>query len=136
MRRTQPSLKARLILRQLVLQFLAIAVAAIGLVAYFVNSELDGMYADEGIAEVAANSIGRSTQGSLTVGVTPEMAELQNDSPDLWFGARLSDGSVITYGEVPPESLLFCLISTEFPRPTYAVHHNLVPYLLTSDEAQ
>ena len=31
------------------------------------------------------------------------MAELQKESPDLWFGARLSDGSVITYGDVPPE---------------------------------
>ncbi|MBX5173394.1 HAMP domain-containing histidine kinase [Rhizobium sp. NZLR1b] len=103
MRRSQPSLKARLIFRQLVLQFLAIAIAAIGLVVFFVNSTLDGMYADEGVAKVAANSIARDNHGAPIVGVTPEMAELQKESPDLWFGARLSDGSVITYGEVPPE---------------------------------
>jgi hypothetical protein len=43
--------------RQLALQFLAIAAAAFGLIVFFVNFSLDGMYADEAVARVAANAI-------------------------------------------------------------------------------
>ncbi|PSS59727.1 two-component sensor histidine kinase [Ensifer sp. NM-2] len=100
---SQPSLKARLIFRQLILQFLTIAAAASGLIVFFVNSTLDGMYADEAVAKVAANAIVHDGHGKVQVEVTPELAKIRQESPDLWFAARLSDGSVITFGQVPGE---------------------------------
>lgn len=103
MKRRQPSLKSRLIFRQLALQFLAIAAAAFGLIVFFVNSSLDGMYADEAVAKVAANAIAHDEYRNVVVDVTPELAKLREQSPDLWFAARLDDGSVISFGQVPPE---------------------------------
>lgn len=103
MKRRQPSLKARLITRQLILQFLAVATAAIGFIFFFVNSALDGMYADEAVVRVAANAIVRDTAGTPVVEVTPELATLREEAPDLWFAARLSDGAEITFGQVPTE---------------------------------
>lgn len=103
MRRGQPSLKTHLITRQLILQFLAIAVAAIGFVFFFVHSTLDGMYVEEAVARVAADAIVRDATGTAGVKVTPELAELRKDTPDLWFAARLNDGNVVTFGQVPTE---------------------------------
>jgi two-component system, OmpR family, sensor histidine kinase TctE len=99
----QPSLKTRLVTRQLALQFLAVAAAAIGLIVFFVNSTLDGMYADETVVQVAANAIARDTAGTTAVKMTPDLARLREDVPDLWFAARLSDGTEIRYGQVPAE---------------------------------
>ncbi|NYF30735.1 HAMP domain-containing sensor histidine kinase [Sphingopyxis sp. JAI108] len=103
MRRRQPSLKARLVTRQLALQFLAVAAAATGLIAFFVNSTLDGMYADEAVAQIAANSIVRDARGTPAVVLTPELAKLREEVPDAWFAARLKDGTQISYGRVPTE---------------------------------
>lgn len=99
----QPSLKTRLVTRQLALQFLAIAAAAIGLATFFVNSSLDGMYADEAVVKLAAAAIVRDAAGAALVEVTPALAELQEEAPDLWFAARLHDGDVVTFGQVPAE---------------------------------
>lgn len=103
MKRRQPSLKTRLVARQLILQFLTIAVAAIGFIIFFVNSALDGMYVEEAVVKVAANSIVRDAAGDPIVEVTSELAKLREESPDLWFAARLSDGSVVAFGQVPAE---------------------------------
>ncbi|MBY5420985.1 sensor histidine kinase, partial [Rhizobium leguminosarum] len=37
------------------------------------------------------------------VEVTPELAKLREESPDLWFAARLGDGNVVAFGQVPAE---------------------------------
>ncbi|MGV6876049.1 sensor histidine kinase [Pseudochelatococcus sp. B33] len=103
MKRRQPSLKARLITRQLILQFLAVAVAAISFIIFFVNSALDGMYVEEAIVKVAADSIVRDATGAAVVEVTPELAKLRDESPDLWFAARLGDGDVVAFSQVPAE---------------------------------
>ncbi|SAI69319.1 two component sensor kinase [Bordetella ansorpii] len=100
--RRQPSLKARLIARQLILQFLAIAAAAIGFVLFFVNSALDGMYADESVVRIAADAIVRDAAGNAAVNMTPALAQLREDAPNLWFAARLGDGLVVSFGQVPP----------------------------------
>ncbi|VFR91698.1 two-component sensor kinase [plant metagenome] len=102
-KRAQPSLKARLIVRQLILQFVAIAAAAVGFVFFFVNSTLDGMYADESVVAIAANAIVREEAGAAVVTLTPDLAALREEAPDLWFAARLGDGSVASFGQVPPE---------------------------------
>lgn len=103
MKRRQPSLKTRLIVRQLILQFLAVAAATIGFIVFFVNSTLDGMYVEEAVVRVAANAIVRDADGAAVVQVTPELAKLREESPDLWFAAQLSDGTEVTFGQVPPE---------------------------------
>lgn len=103
MKRRQPSLKSRLVTRQLILQFLTVAAAAIGFIIFFVNSSLDGMYVEEAVVKVAANSIVRDAAGAPIVEVTPDLAKLREESPDLWFAARLSDGSVVAFGQVPAE---------------------------------
>lgn len=103
MKRCQPSLKTRLVARQLILQFLTVAAAAIGFIIFFVNSSLDGMYVEEAVVKVAANSIVRDAAGAPIVEVTPELAKLRKESPDLWFAARLSDDSVVAFGQVPAE---------------------------------
>ncbi len=103
MRRRPPSLKARLTLWPLVLQALAVVTAAIGLGVFFANSTLDGMYADEAIVKVAARAIVRDARGTAVVVVTPDLARLKEEAPDLWFAARLSDGSRVTYGQAPAE---------------------------------
>ncbi|MGK6317211.1 sensor histidine kinase [Neorhizobium sp. DT-125] len=103
MKRRQPSLKSRLVTRQLILQFLTVAAAAIGFIIFFVNSALDGMYVEEAVVKVAANSIVRDAAGTPIVEVTPELAKLREESPDLWFAARLGDGNVVAFGHVPAE---------------------------------
>jgi len=101
--RRQPSLKARLITRQLILQFLAVAVAAIGFIIFFVHSTLDGMYVEEAVVRVAAESIVRDATGAPLVEMTPELAKLREESPDLWFASRLRDGNTVSFGQVPAE---------------------------------
>ncbi|MGR9284997.1 MULTISPECIES: histidine kinase dimerization/phospho-acceptor domain-containing protein [Rhizobium] len=103
MKRRQPSLKTRLVTRQLILQFLTVAAAAIGFIIFFVNSALDGMYVEEAVIKVAANSIVRDAAGAPIVEVTSELAKLREESQDLWFAARLSDGNVVAFGQVPAE---------------------------------
>ncbi|NEH59842.1 HAMP domain-containing protein [Rhizobium leguminosarum bv. viciae] len=103
MKRRQPSLKTRLVTRQLILQFLTVAAAAIGFIIFFVNSAVDGMYVEEAVVKVAANSIVRDAAGAPRVEVTPELAKLREESPDLWFAARLGDGNVVAFGQVPAE---------------------------------
>lgn len=103
MKRRQPSLKARLITGYLILQFLAIAAAAIGFIIFFVNSTLDGMYVEEAVVKVAADSIVRDAAGTAVVEVTPELAKLRDKLPDLWFAARLGDGNTVAFGQVPAE---------------------------------
>ena len=99
----QPSLKTRLITRQLILQFLAVAAAAIGFIVFFVNSTLDGMYVEEAVVEIAAHAIVADGAGTAAVDVTPELAKLQEEVPDLWFVARLADGTEVSLGNVPTE---------------------------------
>ncbi len=103
MKRRQPSLKTRLIASYVFLQFLAIAAAAVGFIVFFINSSLDGMYVEEAIVKVAANSIVRDATGTAVVEVTPELAKLRNEAPDLWFAARLGNGDVVGFGEMPAE---------------------------------
>lgn len=103
MKRRQPSLKTRLVTGYVVLQFLAIAAAAVGFIVFFVNSSLDGMYVEEVIVKVAADSIVRDATGTAVVEVTPELAKLRNEAPGIWFAARLSDGKTVTFGQVPAE---------------------------------
>jgi len=103
LKRRQSSLKTRLVTGYVVLQFLAIAAAAVGFIVFFVNSPLDGMYVEEVVVKVAADSIVRDATGTAVVEVTPELAKLRNEAPEIWFAARLGDGNTITFGQVPTE---------------------------------
>jgi len=103
LKRRPSSLKTRLVTGYLVLQFLAIAATAVGFIVFFVNSSLDGMYVEEIIVKVAADSIVRDATGTAVVEVTPELAKLRNEAPAIWFAARLGDGNTVTFGRVPAE---------------------------------
>lgn len=103
MRQRQPSLKARLIIKQLILQFLTIALASIVIVLILINTAVDGMYADQTLVQVAANAVERDAAGHPAVHVTPELAELRKESPDLWFAVRLRNGERLAFGHVPAE---------------------------------
>ncbi|MBK4216768.1 HAMP domain-containing histidine kinase [Paracoccus caeni] len=96
-------MKSRLITRQLFLQFLALAAAAIGFIFFFVSSTLDGMYVEATVSEIAADAITRDPEGAVVVEMTPELVQLQQESPDLWFAARLVDGDEVSFGHVPTE---------------------------------
>jgi signal transduction histidine kinase len=97
----RPSLKARLIVGPLLFQFLAIAAAALGFISFFYGSNLDGMYAEDAVVHVAAEAIVRDQAGKPVIRVTPDLAKLRKDAPDLWFTARLEDGAEVTFGQVP-----------------------------------
>lgn len=99
----QSSLKTRLVTGYIVLQFLAIAAAAVGFIVFFANSSLDGMYVEELIVKIAADAIVRDASGTAVVDVTPELAKLRNEAPGIWFAARLGDGNTVTFGLVPAE---------------------------------
>lgn len=99
----QPSLKARLIVGPLLLQFLAVAAGALGFIAFFYDSNLDGMYAEEAVVHVAAEAVVRGPGGRPVVRQTPALAELLKSAPDLWFAARLEDGGEVSFGRVPGE---------------------------------
>lgn len=103
MRRRQPSLKARLTIGPLLLQFLAVVAAALGLILFFIGSTIDGMYADEAVVQAAAQSIVRDPNGIPVIRATPALINLRKESPDLWFAARLGDGSQVSFGQVPAE---------------------------------
>jgi two-component system, OmpR family, sensor histidine kinase TctE len=101
--RRAPSLKARLIIKPLLLQFLTVAAAAIGIILFFVNSTVDGMYTDETLVKVAADAIRRDAKGETVVTITPGLAKLRKESPDIWFVARMQDGRRVGFGQVPRE---------------------------------
>ncbi|QWT20458.1 HAMP domain-containing histidine kinase [Bacillus sp. NP157] len=95
------SLKTRLIVQPLILQFLTLVASAGVLVLLILHSSVNGMYADDVLVHVAAKAIVRDAQGHAVVRETPALDELRKDSTDLWFAAKLDDGSYVTYGTVP-----------------------------------
>jgi signal transduction histidine kinase len=99
----QPSLKARLVLKQVVLQFLTVAFTSLACIYLLIHSKVDGMYPDEALAQVAANAVTLDARGDPVLTMTPELQELRKESPDLWFGVRLDQGRQIAFGAIPPE---------------------------------
>ncbi|MDH7801849.1 signal transduction histidine kinase [Rhizobium sp. AN70] len=66
---------------------------------WIINPQLED--ANEEAVRVVAESVTRDGQGRVQVSATPELAELKQRNPDLWFTVRDGDEIVSQYGEIP-----------------------------------
>ncbi|KJF73698.1 ATPase [Agrobacterium arsenijevicii] len=66
---------------------------------WIINPQLED--ANEEAVRVVAESVTRDHQGRVQVSATPELAELKQRNPDLWFTVRDGDEIVSQYGEIP-----------------------------------
>jgi two-component system, OmpR family, sensor histidine kinase TctE len=103
--RKSPSLKWPLILQPLIFQFVTLFVSLAILTALVVRADSGGQYTDERITPVIAQAIIRRSDGQLVVRMTPELAKLRRETPDLWFVVEDDSGRSVTFGSVPPEFL-------------------------------
>ncbi len=101
MSKRQPSLRRLLIVLPLTFQFLTLLAAFAIIVAVAVRAGSGGPYADEQITSVIAQSVMRQRDGSLTVRMSDGLAELQSETPGLWFMAEDDQGRSVSYGKVP-----------------------------------
>lgn len=98
-----PSLKRPLILQPLILQFAILFISVPIIVALAVRADSGGPYTSEAITPVIARAIGRSGEGGLEVRMTPELAELRLETPNLWFVAEDDAGRSVSFGQVPTQ---------------------------------
>ncbi|MBX5186321.1 HAMP domain-containing histidine kinase [Rhizobium sp. NZLR5] len=101
MKRGSPSLKRPLIVKPLIFQLATLLIACTFFMALALRMDSGGLYTDEAITPVIARAIVRDQNGALSVRETPELAELRETSPDLWFVAEDDSGRNVTSGEVP-----------------------------------
>lgn len=99
----RPSLKWPLILQPLLFQFATLFVSFAILTALAIRADSGGRYTDERITPVIAQAIVRLGDGRLAVRVTPELAALRKQTPDLWFVVENDAGRTVTFGSVPAE---------------------------------
>ncbi|MBY5774679.1 sensor histidine kinase [Rhizobium laguerreae] len=103
MKRGSPSLKRLLIVKPLIFQLATLLIACTFFMALALRMDSGGLYTDEAITPVIARAIVRDQNGDLSVRETPELAELREKSPDLWFVAEDDTGRNVTSGEVPSQ---------------------------------
>ncbi|WP_105436225.1 sensor histidine kinase [Neorhizobium tomejilense] len=103
MKRGSPSLKRPLIVKPLIFQLATLLIACTFFMALALRMDSGGLYTDEAITPVIAGAIVRDQDGNLSVHETPELAELREKSPDLWFVAEDDTGRNVTSGEVPSQ---------------------------------
>lgn len=99
--KTAPSLKRPLILYPLVFHFLTLLACFAILIAVALRIDSGGPYTDEQIVPIFAQAVQRDAAGNLSVVMTPELAELRANSPDLWFVAEDDTGASVAFGTVP-----------------------------------
>ncbi len=100
MKRGSPSLKRPLIVKPLIFQLATLLIACTFFMALALRMDSGGRYTDEAITPVIARAIVRDQNGDLSVRETPELAELREKSPDLWFVAEDDTGRNVTLGDV------------------------------------
>lgn len=103
MKRGSTSLKRPLIVKPLIFQLATLLVACTFFMALALRMDSGGLYTDEAITPVIARAIVREQNGNLSVRETPELAELREKSPDLWFVAEDDSGRNVTSGGVPSQ---------------------------------
>jgi signal transduction histidine kinase len=103
MKRGSPSLKRPLIVKPLIFQLATLLIACTFFMALALRMDSGGLYTDEAITPVIARAIIRDQNGNLSVRETPELAELREKSPDLWFVAEDDSGQNVTSGGVPSQ---------------------------------
>jgi two-component system, OmpR family, sensor histidine kinase TctE len=103
MSRKHPSLKWPLILQPLLFQFATLFVSIAILTAMAVRADSGGSYTDERITPVIAQAIVRQSNGGLAVRMTPDLAALRTETPDLWFVVEDDTGQSVRFGNIPPQ---------------------------------
>ncbi len=103
MKRTARSLKRPIILQTLLVQFAVLFLSVPLLVGWAIRFDSGGPYVDERIAPVMAAAVVRDTEGGLEVRMTPALAELQRETPDLWFVAQDAAGHSVSFGQPPAQ---------------------------------
>jgi signal transduction histidine kinase len=103
MKRGPPSLKRPLIVKPLIFQLATLLIGCTFFMALALRMDSGGRYTDEAITPVIARAIVRDQNGDLSVRETPELAELREKSPDLWFVAEDDTGRNVTLGDVPSQ---------------------------------
>ncbi|OYW42729.1 MAG: two-component sensor histidine kinase [Rhodobacterales bacterium 12-64-8] len=96
-----PSLKRPLIVYPLVFHFVTLLASFAILIAVAIRIDSGGPYTDERIVPVMAQAVKRDAMGRLSVVMTPELADLRTETPDLWFVAEDDAGASVAFGSVP-----------------------------------
>jgi two-component system, OmpR family, sensor histidine kinase TctE len=97
----RPSLKRPLIVYPLVFHFVTLLASFGILIAVAIRIDSGGPYTDEQIVPVFAQAVERDAAGGLSVVMTPELADLRAQTPDLWFVAEDDAGASVVFGSVP-----------------------------------
>jgi len=100
-RKKPPSLKRPLILQPLIFQLATLIISCTIFMALALRMDSGGLYTDESITPVIARAIVRDSEDNLAVRMTPELAELREKTPDLWFVAEDDAGHSVTFGHIP-----------------------------------
>lgn len=95
------SLKRPLIIYPLAVQLAILLISFAIILAVTIRIDSGGPYTDESITPVIARAIDRHDDGRLVVRMTPELAELRREAPDLWFVAEDDEGRSVSLGDVP-----------------------------------
>lgn len=84
------------------LQAVVMIMVTIGLFFHLMTQFSSSRPVDGSALAEIANSIRPDDAGNLHIVNTPTLAQMERESPDLWFVARDSTGREIRHGEVPP----------------------------------
>lgn len=99
---TTHSLRWRIVWPLIFVLTLVTIIVAAGLYFYLMTVMTNSRSVDETVLPHIARSIYQDSAGRLLLLPTPELARLQEESPDLWFIARAEGDRNVQYGQVPP----------------------------------
>jgi len=99
--KASPSLKRPLIVYPLVFHFVTLLASFAILIAVALRVDSGGPYTDERIIPIIAQAVARDAAGGLSIVMTPDLADLRIDAPDLWFVAEDDEGESVAFGTVP-----------------------------------
>lgn len=95
------SLKRPLIIFPLLFHFATLLITIALLLAVALRVDSGGAYTDEKIIPVIGRAIVRQSDGNLAVRMTPELAALRAETPDLWFVAEDDADKSVSFGPIP-----------------------------------
>lgn len=130
MKRRPPSLKWPLIVQPLLLQFAVLFISFLSLIALATRVDSGGPYTDESITPVIASAVVRGADGELALRMTPALAALRDETPELWFVAVDDAGRRVSLGRVP---IQYAALGGVLPQLSYGhVRDRHPPHALTA----
>jgi signal transduction histidine kinase len=98
------SLKSRVVRWLVALQALLLTALVLLVVgALWATGHLLHEHDDDGVIDVLQEAIVRDANGQLALRVSPTLAALRNEIPDLWYAIRDENGGLLTGGVVPDD---------------------------------